>query len=162
MRVRSVCAIPMWLVLTLPHSSAVAQRPAPDVSPLHGRTLALRVTGRDASQPIAGVTITTEKPESEELATTVATDERGRCEVVVPKKALETGWFAMHAFKSGFVPVCVHWGSSAEADPIPEEYVLKLDPAVRIGGSVLSEEGKPVAGAAFFLYSTPGAVGRNP
>jgi hypothetical protein len=150
MRLKSVWVISMWVALLLPNASATPQSAAPRVPPVLGRTLALRVTGRDAHQPIAGVTITTEKPESEELATTVATDERGRCEVLVPKKALETGWFAMHAFKSGFVPVCVHWGSSAEADPIPEEYVLKLDPAVRIGGSVLSEEGKPVAGARLF------------
>ena len=150
MRRKPVCVISIWLLLSLADASATAQRPVPKESPARGRILAIRITGRETKQPIAGVTITAEGPDSEEFDTTAVSDERGLCEVLVPEKALETNRFSILGFKSGFLPIRVHWGFSEEADPIPKEYALILDPAVRIGGTVLDEEGKPVAGACIF------------
>lgn len=103
--------------------------------------LMLRVLDAETGQGLANAKIQAVyfyaggQPEGHNLVT----DEIGSAAI---PEARESGNPGMNVFVSieGYVPKAMAFGKSA-----PAEYVLKLDPALTVGGSVIDEEGMPVA-----------------
>jgi beta-lactamase regulating signal transducer with metallopeptidase domain/thiol-disulfide isomerase/thioredoxin len=73
-----------------------------------------------------------------------ATDDAGKAHIEYKPNAK---YLQITAKKEGFVPTSVTWRNDGGAkDPIPGEYMLKLEPATTIGGIVTDEAGKPIEG----------------
>jgi RNA polymerase sigma factor (sigma-70 family) len=77
------------------------------------------------------------------------TDAAGTVAIPEPEK---TGDRGMNIFVAaeGYVPKCLSWHEST-----PTNYTIKLDPALSVAGTVVDEQGQPVAGVKISV-ATPG------
>ncbi|MDR1271262.1 MAG: redoxin domain-containing protein [Planctomycetaceae bacterium] len=73
----------------------------------------------------------------------VKADENGVA--VIPYKKEGMKYFSISVKTAGFTPFYAEW-KEPERDPIPAEYTFRLDKAMSIGGVVLDDAGKPLAG----------------
>ena len=74
------------------------------------------------------------------------TDVAGAAKVELPKTFTI---LRLWASKKPFVPLYAGWESNelASGRPCPAEYTFRMEPAVAVGGQILDEQGKPIAGA---------------
>jgi hypothetical protein len=131
---------PAWfvgllLVLAIPSR---ASDPTPP-----GRVLELRVAERNGGRPVAGAAVLARsgrKPGPEWRGTK---NDQGSCPVPIPPDATESHHFAVHAWKDGFVPVGILWGSERQFkfEGVPASYTVVLDRGTPIGGVVRDERG---------------------
>ncbi len=106
----------------------------------------LRVLDRDTLRPLAGVRATASYV-GKKLGDAV-TDENGGCELPRPAPTAGDFYFRIRAHTDGFAASQVSWSMFQHDEPsdIPSEYVLKMSRGVRVGGTVLDDEGHPLAG----------------
>ena len=111
--------------------------------------LRLRVVADDTGKPIPRATLeywVSEKGRHGSLgpATPLTATEAGAC--AVPLARDTAGFVLIGSRTDGFVDTTFAW-SPDRGEIIPQEYTLRLRPAVPIGGRVVDTEGNPVAGA---------------
>lgn len=72
------------------------------------------------------------------------TDENGIAKVSVPRK-LQI--LRLRAKLPQYVPMLIGWEEDQQGDKeIPDEYCFSLEPGTQVGGKVIDESGKPIAG----------------
>jgi len=76
--------------------------------------------------------------------TDLATDNDGRCDVPLPYS--DPDRLFVGALADGYVQKCFVWRGPGK-EPLPKEYVLKLERGASIGGLVQDQSGNPVSGA---------------
>lgn len=79
--------------------------------------------------------------------TVVATDAEGRLAVALPREPKSLDVFIT---TPGFGPYWAGWSSRTHVEPIPPSFTAELEPAWTVGGVVVDDAGKPVAGATVF------------
>jgi hypothetical protein len=125
---------------------SAAQRPGP-LARQEG-ALEFRVVHARDKTPLPDVSIVV-VGDTEDGATSLATDEDGRCRIAIPKPSME--FVGISARKEGFVPVRVDWQGPDIGAEWPESYTLALGPGTPIGGTVRDTRGRPVAGALVYV-----------
>jgi peroxiredoxin/protocatechuate 3,4-dioxygenase beta subunit len=125
------------------------------VSPafLAAETITLRFFGPDG-QPIPGATAlawSNPKPKNwQNRRFEVKADENGVAVVPFePDEKMDT--FYVSVKTSGFTPFHANW-DNPKSDPVPNEYTFKLDKAETVGGTVLDDSGKPLAGVKLSFH----------
>jgi hypothetical protein len=81
----------------------------------------------------------------DESASFVKTDAEGRVQINMPA---EPKHFTIVINNGGYGPYWAGWSSECRDDPIPARFTVELEGAVSIGGIVVDEQGKPVAGVS--------------
>lgn len=151
-------------------SSGVAQlQPVPAVPsstvlaaaavPANVRQLLLRVLDGQSGAPVTNghLTLVTAMPR---VTNFFVTDARGSSLISYSPEPVKSWSLRIEIFRDGYVPKFVSWSESQQdhIDEIPDEYTVKVDPAVTIGGVVVDEQDAPVAGAkVVFSVSGPTA-----
>jgi RNA polymerase sigma factor (sigma-70 family) len=129
--------------------------PASAGNPATSNGLVLHIVASATGQPIAGATLNlwfrengaTNLPLTQREITT---DKFGVCEIPVSR-----GPVSMQGVSSrtdGYVDTAVAW-QPERGETIPRQYTLRLDNATPIGGQIVDENGKPVAGAEVTVTS---------
>ena len=119
--------------------------------------MALHIVADDTGEPIPGAAIYSPGVSAAQRsgrgpgaglplpAKIAVADERGVCEIPIAPNA--AGAFGFFSGTDGFVDEVLHWRPDI-GSAMPSQYTLRLERAPSIGGLVVDEEGKPVAGAA--------------
>jgi RNA polymerase sigma factor (sigma-70 family) len=109
-----------------------------EVQPRH---LLLTVLAAETGQPLPEVQIAVREWENDRMSSkTWITDAQGLCYVPFSP---ETARLEITTQFEGLADTMLHWRPE-HGEIIPEEYILRLKPAVLIGGIVVDEEGYPV------------------
>lgn len=117
-----------------------------------GRTITVRVLDR-GGQPLKGANIVVNhwyklpgNDRSRDEKRDLRTDAEGRAAAALSGTSDE---LTIRASGKGFVPLRAMWSKKfqPDGDQIPKEFTFKLDPGTVIGGVVVDEEGRPIAGA---------------
>ncbi|QDT40029.1 Regulatory protein BlaR1 [Gimesia alba] len=74
----------------------------------------------------------------------VRTDKKGVLQLTVPTRLKR---FNLNIKQPGYGPYWATWSLVPHRDPIPTEFTAQLDKAWTVGGTVVDEAGKPIAGA---------------
>ena len=127
--------------------------PRPDDPP---PTIDLTVRDARTLRPIAGVALRI-NPNAEAV-----TDAEGRA--TLPLTGDYAQILAITARKEGYAPVKLLWGSriGPVVRPVPGSHALDMEPSTTIGGKVVDESGKPVAGAKVYLQIRAPDPARGP
>lgn len=161
--------VPATLIITLVLTPNTPERPAnnaptnPTAStaaraadatrlPIAGETFRLQVVAADSGEPIAGASVSVLFLLNRNRITRddLFTDSRGVCEVPLPRG--ELGLLAVGANIVGWENRRFKWIRSWQ-HPLPTGYVLKLGQAGTVGGRVVNEQQRPVAGVSVWLAS---------
>src|SRR5881394_3935912 len=100
--------------------------------------LDVRVVDAATRQPLAGATVAWRAADGQ--ATRVTSDSAGHAKASLPSKI--GGTVRLTVSKQGFAPMTMWW----DADKAPAKFEFRLPEAQAIGGRVIDETGKPVAG----------------
>jgi hypothetical protein len=75
---------------------------------------------------------------------TLESDGEGRIVLVRPAQ-----WNRLDLFieAPGYARYCASWRPQVRSEPIPAEYIAKLEPGWSVGGTIVDDQGKPIAGA---------------
>jgi thiol-disulfide isomerase/thioredoxin/uncharacterized GH25 family protein len=131
------------LIVSSPCISRAAD-PAPK------KTLELRVVDGKTQQPVAPGDLKVEAYwGGDESPLKPDADGRVRVEYPADTKYLSV---SVKSEKIAYVPIRLSWGGGRSATTIPDEYTLALEPGTKIGGQVVDDAGKPVAGATVMLH----------
>jgi RNA polymerase sigma factor (sigma-70 family) len=122
----------------------------PTEPPKTGRVLKLDVIRAADRSPVAGATVWTQVSNKAQIARDL-TDDEGRVSIALP--ASPNDFIQVAVAHPGFVPTELRW----KGDEVPDAYTQALEPGVPIGGTVVDEQGQPIAGARVF----PSARGTN-
>ncbi|MCA9023341.1 MAG: M56 family metallopeptidase, partial [Planctomycetaceae bacterium] len=74
----------------------------------------------------------------------VKTDDKGVLQLTIPPRP---GRFNLSIQQPGYAPYWAGWSSSEQPETIPGEFTAQLDAGWTVGGIVVDEAGKPIAGA---------------
>jgi beta-lactamase regulating signal transducer with metallopeptidase domain len=138
-------ALTVSLVIAGAVVTRAADKPAPpkdpdfDAPPV--QSIELEVVDPRTNQPIPDVELSVRETGGPRA---FATDDAGKARIEFKPGGQYLG---ITAKKPGFVPTTLTWRSDRAKDPVPPEYLLKLEPATTIGGVIQDEAGKPVQGA---------------
>lgn len=166
--VASLLVIPQWLNRSHRTTTTTSVRPAPEQanasvvpsatppanaadpasvnSATTGNKLVLHIIAADTGEPIPMVTINSLLVEQGRKGTPMQlySTSFGVCEVPMPRGTV-LGLFVQSGI-DGFADTSLEWNMNL-GEMIPEQYTLRLERAVPIGGLVVDADGKPVAGA---------------
>ena len=81
----------------------------------------------------------------------ISTDQNGDAQILEPDDATKTDGPNVFVTAEGHVPKAVTFRTA----PTNDEYTVRLDPAMTVGGMVVDEQGSPVGDVAIFI-ATPG------
>lgn len=143
----------MKLLLLLPFLFASVSPVSGADAPANGGRLRLHVVAKTTNKPVANCAIRTAVWLGESCRErTLTTDAEGICHVNYPAKItrLDVG-----AVVEGFVPRFITWvpgEASLNEEDMPAGYTLRLEPGSLVGGRVLDELGKPVAGVKLQVH----------
>jgi hypothetical protein len=117
------------------------------------RTVVVEARGLADDQPIAGVELRLRWNGGDGRGTTGA-DGTFRLEYSLPS----SGGRGLQVFASrdGLAPLVRSWNGSKKSPEPPDRVVFRMEKAVPIGGRVVDQDGRPLAGASVFL-----TLGRN-
>ncbi len=134
-----------------PKPAAPIQAPAPAPAPVPGvgRVFRLRVVAAGSGQPVPRATVRLWMAFHEDDWR--STDEEGRIDIVHSTGPSDRG-FGLDLWGDGFAEQRHRWGLDPKV-PIPDEATVALHPGESLGGFVLDEQGRPVAGASVYLFS---------
>ena len=162
--------VPKWLATATPAPASAAstpQKPAALTASTPGQAIAnytarvaaartadkitLHIIADDTGKPVAGATIEyvareigrRTAPPLLTLTPMTATDQ-GVCEIPLSRDTMGLLWIESRT--DGFVDTTFAW-SPDRGERIPPQYALRLARSVPIGGQVVDEDGRPVAGA---------------
>jgi RNA polymerase sigma factor (sigma-70 family) len=129
---------------------AVETNPISAIPPNAGDKLVLHIVANDTGNPIAGATVAfwvrendaTNRPLN--IPTEITADKLGVCEISIPRDAVAL--LGVGSRTDEYVDTAFVW-IPERGERIPQQYTLRLDNAAPIGGLVVDENGKPVAGA---------------
>jgi len=109
--------------------------------------MAIRAVSADSGEPLADVEIEFHGTINNGLLRlNLTADENGRSEFAWPRGG-KIQSLSMTARKSDHVPVYFVWSSETRPIELPEDVELIFEAGQEIGGVVLSDTGKPIAGA---------------
>lgn len=130
---------------------ANAVDPASVNSVTTGNKLVLHIIAADTGEPIPMATINFLLVEEGRQGTRMqlSSTSLGVCEVPVPRDT--TGLFLQSGI-DGFADTSLEWNMNL-GETIPEQYLLRLDRAMPIGGLVVDADGKAVAGADVYVLT---------
>jgi RNA polymerase sigma factor (sigma-70 family) len=122
--------------------------------------LLLRVEDSQTGAPVANARLTLVSSDASSSRTTniFRTDAKGVGVIRYSPDPVRYWSHRIEIFRDGYVPKFVSWSEYQQdgIDEIPAEYTARVDPAVKIGGAVLDEQGAPVPGArVVFSVSGP-------
>src|SRR5262249_19811685 len=81
---------------------------------------------------------------------TATTDSLGTARVTIPE--LAGSWYLnVRASRAGFVPLIISWGRTSQSPPPPSPFRFRMEKAVKVGGRVLDQDRRPVAGATVVI-----------
>lgn len=85
---------------------------------------------------------------------TGTTDAQGRATMEVPEKARDG--FGLMAKADGYVRSYISWqpASMKPLSPVPQEFKFKMEKGVAIGGRILDQDEKPIAGATVHIRTS--------
>jgi beta-lactamase regulating signal transducer with metallopeptidase domain/protocatechuate 3,4-dioxygenase beta subunit len=144
----------LTLVNDLPPAPvAIAQEPkaaaVPVRAPAAGRVFKLRVVAAETGKPVPKAEVRVWMGlRGEDFRTT---DDEGRLELIYATGTDDLS-FGVDAWGDGFAQQRHNWGRDPKI-PVPDQATIKLQPGESLGGSVQDEEGRPIAGAAVYLWS---------
>ncbi len=135
-----------------PQPEATEETPLPDFVTARprtgpGRTTRLRIVAADTGAPVPNAHVRVWKAFLDALRTA---DAEGRITVEHSTGPADKS-FSVDVWGDGFAMQRHHFGDRDE--PIPDEATIKLQPGESLGGIVRDEQGRPVAGAAVYLWS---------
>jgi beta-lactamase regulating signal transducer with metallopeptidase domain/thiol-disulfide isomerase/thioredoxin len=119
---------------------------APQNVPMRG--FVFRVSDYETGTPLGGATIivTSELFGGISVKTEARTSQDGRGSVSIPESLADVKRVSYVAQKTNYLTLQGEWFDQ-ELSLLGDEYAIKLSQGVEIGGSVVDEKGKPVAGA---------------
>ncbi|TWU51690.1 M56 family metallopeptidase [Rubripirellula reticaptiva] len=131
-----------------------------------GQTMEFRVIHSETKEPIPDVDLELQymgKGIDFNDVKVQTTDAEGKSIITLPDLPIKS--MRVYPSKPGFVPLRVYWES--EPTPVlPKTISIPLDPGNTIGGTIVDEDGKPVAGARVSMHyweeSTGKALGDSP
>jgi RNA polymerase sigma factor (sigma-70 family) len=124
--------------------------------PTSSNELVLHIVANDSGNPIAGATVefivgkkdTTARRPQRFLPTEMTADNLGVCEIPISRDTTDP--LLVRTRIDGFVDTTFAWN---RGERIPRQYTMRLARSVPIGGQVVDEAGKPVAGAEVAVQS---------
>ena len=127
-----------------PDKAAGDEQPAESV-------LTIRCVADETGQPLTGVKLEFDgRIGGEDFKRSLQTAADGTAEMKWPTGA-EIETLHMITAKAGYTPIQGEWDNSPQVTELPDRVELRLVEAIRIGGVVQDEEGKPVAEARLSL-----------
>jgi protocatechuate 3,4-dioxygenase beta subunit len=138
---------------------------APDAgaqAAVSGTGLRLTVLDGETARPLSGVRVSAS--ELHQKFGEWVTDENGKCEPTRPPPKAGDFYFSLRARHDGFATMQVSWSRFQHDEPsdIPAEYVLKMPRGIRVGGSVIDDEGRPLVGTQVRLFGHDASGGPPP
>jgi RNA polymerase sigma factor (sigma-70 family) len=129
---------------------------ASDRKPAESNVMALHVVASATGKPIAGATLAFWFQENNASNGTrpskeITADKFGVCEIPVSRGTVTLLGLASRT--DGYVDTAIAWQSD-HGEIIPRQYTWRLDDATPIGGQILDENGKPVAGADVTVWTS--------
>jgi hypothetical protein len=138
--------------------------PAPDVGAQAASAtgLRLKVLDGETARPLSGVRVSAS--ELHQKFGEWVTDENGKCELTRPPPKAGDFYFSLRARHDEFATMEVSWSRFQHDEPsdIPAEYVLKMPSGIRVGGSVIDDEGRPLVGTQVRLFGHDASPGPPP
>jgi thiol-disulfide isomerase/thioredoxin len=123
----------------------LADATSPTTQPDH---LNLFVIDAATGQPLTAAAATIYSSAADDQKLSAGSD--GRLSVPLPHQT-GFGYFEISVHAKGYAGKGLQW-EATDKDPIPAQYTLKMDLAVKIGGRITNDAGKPVAGAHIVLW----------
>jgi RNA polymerase sigma factor (sigma-70 family) len=126
------------------------------------RALLLRVVDAQSGAPVtnARLTLVSATVSPSRVTNIFLTDIQGSSRLSYAAEPLKSWSHQIEIFRDGYVPKFLRWSEYQQdnIDEIPDEYTVKADPAVTIGGVVMDEQDVPIAGMkVVFSVSGPTA-----
>jgi RNA polymerase sigma factor (sigma-70 family) len=82
---------------------------------------------------------------------TAMTDAQGTARVAIPD--LGGSWYLnVRASRAGLVPLVISWSRTPKSPAPPEQFRFRMEKAVSVGGRVLDQDRRPVAGATVVIH----------
>ena len=91
--------------------------------------------------------------------TELKTNDAGQC--LLPLDEARPRYVTVRVSKEGYVPKLIGWNTDNPEFQLPKDFTLKLDKARTIGGQVVDETGKPIAGAEGLIIIRASSSGRS-
>ena len=82
---------------------------------------------------------------------TATTDAQGTARVTIPDLD-GSYYFNVRASRAGFVPLVISWSRTPQSPAPPAQFRFRMEKAVTIGGRVLDQDQRPVAGATVAIH----------
>lgn len=135
---------------------ALPKIPASTTTKTTGQSLRLSVVDETSGKPIvdAAVHVRYWRKEGLDYRDDLRTDASGQCQVSIAGNPL--GRLDIGAVQQGHVPKVFTWRDLPTFGPLPAEHILKLEPAVTVGGQVVDPLGIPVNSATIRLQFSGG------
>ena len=115
--------------------------------------MTILVVDRATGDPLANAAVTLRVAGHWRTPITATTGPDGV--VVVESPVKSTTMASLSAGKDGYAKLSRNWRKTGLANTdvveLPDAYTLRIEPATRIGGKVVDDQGKPVAGANIFM-----------
>jgi len=132
----------------------IDQSPSPlapaKVPPANVRELLLHVLDTQSGAPLtnARLTLVSAIASPSQVTNIFFTDIQGSSRLSYATEPVESWSHQIEIFHDGYVPKFLSWSEDQQdhIDEIPDEYTVKVDPAVTIGGVVINEQDVPIAG----------------
>ena len=118
------------------------------------RPLAFRVVERASKKPIQGATVLVHAEKGGRLTT----DVDGRCVAQINTTLKDDMQFRVSIWKSGYAARSVEFSGRDIRDAKFTSYTMELSKTKPVGGVVVDEEGKPIAGARLIIKAMAIAV----
>jgi hypothetical protein len=116
-----------------------------------GPTMTIQATDQATGEPIFGASVIVETNAGRQQS---QTDDYGQCALTIPAGHLN--YLSISVEKSGYVCMAATWENVQPGQKMPGQLSFAMEMGTTIGGKVVDEAGKPVAGAVVHLLS-PGA-----
>ena len=140
--------------------SGIPDAPSDPAVPMECTLLLLRVVDGETTAPVANaqLTLVSTIGSSQTTIRQFLTDPNGFARVIYSTIPVKSWSHRIEVFRDGYVPRYLSWSEHQQdrMEEIPASYILKLEPAVTIGGGVVDEQDLPVRGArVVFSVSGP-------
>ncbi|MBI3415427.1 MAG: sigma-70 family RNA polymerase sigma factor [Verrucomicrobia bacterium] len=167
---RDATTVPANEIASVAPTSVITSQPTQEVTAVAATPIAsapdtveirLSVVDSQTAVPVANarLSLVSSGEFTRQTTNEFATDANGLARVTYSPIAAKWWSHRVEIFCNGYVPKYVSWSDHQQdrVDEIPNEYTVKLDSAVTIGGFVLDQQDAPISGARV-VFSVSGPV----
>ena len=129
-------------------TAPIADEPKPEARPTT-QTVSLTVEARDLSTDALVPDVHLElRTLASETRPTARTDASGTARFSMPA---DIRYLRLTAAREGFVPQAIRWDHEGNATAVPDHLLFQMEKATKIGGRVVDQDQKPIAGATVVI-----------